>query len=236
MTANGQDLGRSDDALAAEYALGVLPHAERVVFAMRLEHSAALRERVRFWEERLAVLSDDISPVPPPSRVLDRTERRLFGVPEKRSGWWNSVGLWRGLSFASLVAALGLGFIAWQELRTPGQAGPGAAYVAELRGDTGAVSLMALFDEGTGTLRINRTAGDATVNRVFQLWLIAGDNPPVSLGLLPQDDATGVITIPEDIRDDIGDGTLAISDEPEGGSPTGQPTGDVLALGQMAPI
>ena len=29
---------------------------------------------------------------------------------------------------------------------------------------------------------------------------------------------------------------LAISDEPTGGSPTGAPTGDVLALGEITPL
>ncbi|KKK92899.1 hypothetical protein LCGC14_2698290, partial [marine sediment metagenome] len=56
---------------------------------------------------------------------------------------------------------------------------------------------------------------------------------PVSLGVLP-DSKTMRIPIPPLWRDQTAQMTLAISDEPVGGSPTGAPTGDILAVGAMA--
>ena len=56
------DKHRDDDALAAEYVTGVLPHGERAAFAARLEAEPALREKVRFWDEQLAPLADGIEP------------------------------------------------------------------------------------------------------------------------------------------------------------------------------
>jgi anti-sigma-K factor RskA len=62
------------------------------------------------------------------------------------------------------------------------------------------------------------------------LWLIAEGGAPVSLGLLePQGPSR--ITVPDDLRPVLAGATLAVSDEPPGGSPTGQPTGAVLAAG-----
>jgi anti-sigma-K factor RskA len=65
------------------------------------------------------------------------------------------------------------------------------------------------------------------------LWLIAGGNAPVSLGVLP-DSGIVALAFPVDLKDQLRGATLAISDEPDGGSPTGQPTGAVLATGVVS--
>jgi anti-sigma-K factor RskA len=72
--------------------------------------------------------------------------------------------------------------------------------------------------------------------REAQLWLIAGDLPPQSLGLLPADRAVR-LAVPEDLRL-LADANsvFAISLEPPGGSPTGLPTGPVVAQGLLADI
>ena len=58
---------------------------------------------------------------------------------------------------------------------------------------------------------------------------------PDSLGVLPQD-AASRITLPEALRGKLVGSVLAISDEPEGGSPTGAPTGAVLATGELTRV
>jgi anti-sigma-K factor RskA len=72
--------------------------------------------------------------------------------------------------------------------------------------------------------------------RQAQLWLIAGDRPPQSLGLLPADKAVR-LEVPEELRL-LADANsvFAISLEPPGGSPTGLPTGPVVAQGLLADI
>ena len=69
---------RDDDALAAEYALGVLPHEERIAFARRLTAETELADRVRFWDERFADLSEQVEPVEPPAGILRAVEEELF--------------------------------------------------------------------------------------------------------------------------------------------------------------
>lgn len=61
----------------------------------------------------------------------------------------------------------------------------------------------------------------------LELWLIT-DAGPVSLGLLPTT-GTGTMKMPPSVKGD--QLTLAVSLEPVGGSPTGQPTGPVLTSG-----
>jgi anti-sigma-K factor RskA len=55
---------------------------------------------------------------------------------------------------------------------------------------------------------------------------------PVSLGVLPAD-AVARIALTEQLKAALQNGTLAVSDEPIGGSTTGAPTGDVLAVGKV---
>ena len=67
-----------------------------------------------------------------------------------------------------------------------------------------------------------------------ELWLLPADRPPVSLGLLePAGDNRRPLT-PEVERMLQAGAMLAVSLEPPGGSPTGQPTGPVVSTGKLA--
>jgi anti-sigma-K factor RskA len=224
-----------DDLLVAEYVLGVLPHAERLQLAARMAAEPAIMARVRFWEEQLQPLGAALEPVQPPGAVLDALEQRLFPVERPTAGLWQSLPFWRGLTAALFCAGLaGLGLFFAAPWRTP--LPPAASYVAELSGAPDAVRLVALYDAGSGLLKLNRVTGTPASGRDFQLWLIAGDAPPVSLGVLPRQSMTR-LSLPAGLADKLGPkAVLAVSDEPQGGSPTGQPTGAVLATGALAAI
>ena len=172
-----------------------------------------------------------IEPVRPPSRVLHAIEARLF-VPAARRGW-RGLLFWQGLSVASL-SALAVMVALYVRLPSPPPA-TNTVYIAELEGATGAVRLAALYDARTGVLKLNRTEGTAATGRAYELWLIEGQDRPVSLGVLPVDQRS-TLALPEALRAKIGSAVLAISDEPAGGSPTGQPTGAVLATGKVSAI
>lgn len=231
-----------DNLLAAEYALGVLSREERTAFAARLEHEPHLRELVRSWDENLISLADDVQPVAPPPQVLTALEKRLFTPANTnmapRAAWWNSLALWRGLSVASLAGLIviaGLYMNARELAQNLASAPPPVTYVSELDGEQQAVRLIALYEAGHDVLKLHRTHGQAPENRSFELWYIGDDGVPKSLGVLPVD-ANGVIELPEDARDTMLTATLAITEEPAGGSPSGEPTGDVLASGKLSEI
>jgi anti-sigma-K factor RskA len=98
--------------------------------------------------------------------------------------------------------------------------------------DGAGLVLRAQVDSSNGQVQVVRSAGDPPDGRVFELWLIAGDAAPVSVGLLAAD-ATTVLTLPDAVLAVLPGALLAVSDEPPGGSPTGAPTGAVRAIGPL---
>jgi anti-sigma-K factor RskA len=218
---------------AAEYVLGLLTLEARQAFAARLARDPALQSEVRFWQESLVTFAEDVAPVAPPSGLKAQIEGQLFGARVK-SGWWTSVAFWRGVSFASLAAAAGLAFVLTQTPPTQ-QGTEGPRYITQLGDETAEVQLVAFYDADREQLQIARAAGGARGGRVLELWIIAPGGAPVSLGVLPAGEKAS-LTVPKDMGLQLAGAILAISDEPPGGSPTGAPTGDVLATGVITEI
>lgn len=218
-----------DDILAAEYALGLLDEDEARAAQARAITEPAFSRTVSFWQERLAVLADEIAPVQPSSAAKRRLMTRVFGEAP-RQGWFNSLGLWQGLAAAALAAVAFLGWQVANYERIP------TLYTAELASEDGALRVLAVYDSVTGHIRVTRTDGAAAQGRDFELWAIAGDNAPVSVGLLPDDSVRAGYEVPETVRDALAGLTLAISDEPDNGSPTGAPTGPILAVATVNEI
>ncbi len=223
----GADTPEDDDdrALAGEYVLGLMPADEARAFAARLASEPALAAEVARWQADLAHLADEVAPVAPPARVWRATRARLFGT--RRA--WITFGLPLAAAAAVLVAIL----LAPGLFSTGPVAPADPAYRAEIAAEDGSLALAAAYDAGTGALFVERRAGTPAPGRAFQLWIIAGDGDPISLGVLPDDWKVLSLAIAPDLWPDIDGATLAVSDEPLGGSPTGQPTGAVLAAGTL---
>jgi anti-sigma-K factor RskA len=220
----------ADKALAGEYALGLLPADEAAAFESRLVNEPELRALYAEWCEDLAALTDRIDPVAPPPRLQGRVEGTLFGAPAGKSRGMGWIG---GLLGGLAVAALALGLIFGADLLPRGPQAPAdPAYVAEVAAEDGSLVVAAAYDADAGELFVDRREGEAREGRALELWLIAGENAPVSLGVLPGE-ARAALAVPAALRPQLDGGTLAISDEPPGGSPTGAPTGDVLAVGPI---
>ena len=220
----------ADTALAGEYALGLLPAEEAAAFEARLVTEPELRALYAAWCEDLATLTDRIDPVAPPPRLRAGIEAELFGPSGRKAGGMG----WRGALLGGVaVAALVLGLIFGADLLPRGPQAPGdPAYVAEVAAEDGSLVIAAAYDAEAGALFVDRRAGGPREGRALEMWLIAGEAAPVSLGVLPGD-AQAALAIPEALRPQLDGGVLAISDEPPGGSPTGAPTGDVLAVGEI---
>ncbi|PYE45064.1 anti-sigma-K factor RskA [Rhizobium sp. PP-F2F-G20b] len=222
-----------DEVLAAEYAVGVLSFADRKRLEARIEHEPAFALLVAQWEDRLSPL-EPAGEETPARTVYPKIEARLFGAPvaagAARAGWWHSLALWRGIAFASLAAVVAM--VAVQQ-GLFGPATPSAPLVASMTGEGSPLALLASYDAASGRIAVTPVAADAGQPRSLQLWMVpGGDAAPVPLGVLPQD-GLGVIEVPAALRANLGDGmTLAVSVEPPGGSPTGLPTGPVIAAGQ----
>ncbi len=223
-----------DNLLAAEYVLRLLDADQERAFETRLAHEPDLMKEVNVWTERLSGMDTEFASVSPRAAVKTQLLQRLFGAPESAVPFWQKLGLWQGLSFASLALA---GFFAWQAvpfgpIDTPAR---GPLYVSEIAAEDQSLRVLAVYDSTVGELQINRTAGAAAAGRALELWAIAEGNAPVSLGVLPDTQTAGLL-LPEEFRAGVASLTLAISDEPPGGSPTGQPTGAVLAVGTVTEL
>jgi anti-sigma-K factor RskA len=93
--------------------------------------------------------------------------------------------------------------------------------------------LLASYDAGSGTLRLVRTDGAPGPGRDLQLWALLGDGTPRALGVL-SDARSSSLTIAQELRGELPRAPLALSDEPDGGSTSDQPSGPVLALGGLS--
>lgn len=210
---------------AGEYALGLLPDDEAEAFLRDMRADAELHAAYLAWVEEFAGLADEVKPEQPPERVRKKIQAELFGTPERRRlfgfGWWSG-----GLVAALMLVALLFG----RDFIGPDVAEP--ALVAEIAAEDRGLVINASYAED-GALRLERSAGAAREGRALELWFIEGDNAPVSLGVLPET-REAELTVPEELRPRMGGAVLAVSDEPPGGSPTGAPTGDVLALGEVS--
>jgi len=225
------DIPSDDGGLAAEYVLGLLADEALRDFRARLEREPALRAEVLAWERRFASMAEtEVAPVQPSAGVEAQLMAQLFREEDRPARRMS--GAWRwilGLAIAALAAVAVLFFTGGPDR------GFEPDFAARISAEDNSLVLAAVLDAETGRLAVIREAGAVADGRAQELWLIAGEAAPVSLGLLSEAAETEV-TVPEDLRPLFAGGILAVSDEPPGGSPTGAPTGDVLALGQVSEI
>lgn len=225
-----QDGRTPDDVLAGEYVLGVLSAEARHGVERRMADDSAFAALVERWRADFSPFDDDYVEAAPNPVIFTQIEQRLFGVPTVSPvpGLWNAIGFWRWVSLGTSLVAVTAVVYASGLFR---QQQSGVPLVAELSAPNNQVNLLASFDASSGRLRIVPVAAGGPQEKSLQLWLVPGSGNPRSLGVF-QPNREGELLIPAELRDTIGDGaTLAVSLEPFGGSPTGLPTGPIIASG-----
>lgn len=221
---------QGDNLLAAELVLSLLEGDELQRARARTMTDAAFAARVAGWQERLVALTDDIAPVAPPRRARKRLMKRLFTAPPVPLS--ERLWVWKGLTIAAVSLAAYLGI---QQLGPEEPQGTTALFATQLANEAAALQVLAVLDPASGDVSLSRVSGQEAAGRAFELWAIVPDAAPVSLGVLPDGERMRV-TLPEALRGREGQITLAISDEPAGGSPTGAPTGDILAAAAVTEL
>lgn len=227
-----------DDPRHAEYVLGVLDATARAAVEQEMRNDPRVAATVLLWQQRLSPLADDVPAVTPAAHVWTRISATLGHAaptqPHAPSRLWDNLRLWRWVAIgASAVAATALVALVDRPWFAPTVVAPGYR-VATLVQDNGVAGWTATLDRQRRTLVVvAATPATFASDRSTQLWLIAPGRKPQSLGLVARDGATTIDLTPALFAQAGAQALLAVSVEPPAGSPTGQPTGPVVAKGAI---
>jgi anti-sigma-K factor RskA len=210
--------------LAGEYVLGTLAGAERVAFEGRLQRDAATMREVALWAQHLQPLADAVTPTIPAPQLWQRIERDL-GLPTRTK---TRAPMWIAAAVAAAIVAVAFLF---PDLYMK----PDVNAVAQLAPPTGgepAFVVSVLDDQEKLLIRAATVAPQP--NNSYELWVVPQTGAPISLGVVEQTGETER-DVAENVRPLLAvGGTLAVSLEPVGGSPTGAPT-TVMFVGALTP-
>ncbi|WDI31991.1 anti-sigma factor [Hyphococcus flavus] len=223
-----------DSILAGEYVLGVLSSEAHVQAERRIETDAAFAASVRFWEAQLGNLAEEIEPHEAPTLLKQRIEETLFAQSAAKSSLWSSLPFWR-FSTGAMAALAVLSVVYVFSVQQP-SVPPSPAFVATILPADAAPVFVAEIDGTLTAIRIQDAAIEIAEGQSAELWLIPEDGTPRSLGLIGAE-GDDLVHIPALLRDLINAGAaLAVSIEPQGGSPSGAPTGPVIGIGLLKKI
>ncbi|MCU7251189.1 anti-sigma factor [Pseudomonas koreensis] len=214
-------------ALAADYAIGLMPPTACRRFEQLLLEDSELRAELAQWQDSLMSLIETLAEQPVPDRVWRGVTARIDPQTPQRSvkrPFWS----WLPVTVAacSLVVAVTLGIIYNRD---------DVRFGATLRSADAQPRIS--IEAHANYLKVKPLAlAKVDQGRSLEMWIIPLNGKPVSLGVIsPGGD--GKIELGTAQKALIGESiTLAISLEPEGGSPTGQPTGPVLYQGVLSAL
>ena len=121
------------------------------------------------------------------------------------------------------------------EVKTPAPSPvPSAQYVALLQRNGGSPAFILTVDAATKNFTVRKVGADAEPGKSFELWLISDRLPqPRSLGVIGGSDFTARPVLSGFDAGTINNATYAVTVEPAGGSPTGQPTTTPIYTGKL---
>jgi anti-sigma-K factor RskA len=251
------------DGLAAEYVLGTLGADERAQAEALIRDDPAFARLVRGWERRLGELNVMVHPVEPPAGTWERIQARIGdaapsaaphpgqAAPESnvvdlsvRLGRWRRAAAGLAALAAVLVALVAIQAVnpavlpgllrpkAIEIVKTETPVNPGR-FVAVLQQNAAAPAFILTVDVATRTASVRRVSAEQPAGKSYELWLVSDRFPaPRSLGLVGASEFARPALASYDPAT-VSGATYAVSLEPEGGSPTGAPTGPILFTGKL---
>ncbi|HET6433485.1 MAG TPA: anti-sigma factor [Dyella sp.] len=234
----------------AEYVLGVLDADARTAVEEEVRADPSAAAAVSLWQRHLMPLSEDIEPVQPAQYVWVRIRESLgldaaastrarSAPAADRAGWWNSLQLWRWIGAGATLAAaasFALWFVAPAAPQAPASAPAGPEYmVASIAQDNGVAGWTATMDlKQSSMVIVPATPAALASDRSAELWLVPPGEKPISLGVIAPNKPTTVHLRADLLARLSAKALLAVSNEPLGGSPTGQATGPIIAKGAIS--
>lgn len=225
---------QEDREQVGEYVLGLLEGSELVAFEQRLDREPELAAAVARLRAHLEALDDTAGTHPADLALWQRIADRLDAAPQDSSitrsmprptndnGWMRRLGM-----AASIVVALGAGYLAGTSLSTTPQPIMIAVLLTEDGAQPGAI-VEAFADDSIRLVPLDLM--QRPQDRVYQVWTLPDPQTgPVSMGIFddPQTIRLAGPNLPLPETGQLYEITL----EPAGGSPTGHPTGPILVKG-----
>ncbi|UAK23175.1 anti-sigma factor [Sphingomonas nostoxanthinifaciens] len=230
-----QTMPNEDDIIAAaELSLGLLPSTERLALTMRVAHDPAFAAIKAGWDDQLSHMADGREEQPP-TRIWEGIDVALRAERSMRSAGKRP---WQISTALAAAAALAFAVVAFERPSPSSHPGVQQAtaharpLVAILSGKSDAASVTVGINPADGTMLLAAN-GLSTDGHAAELWVVPASAKPVSLGLVPLPHPTWRSFKPIAAPMLQPGATLAISLEPIGGSPTGQPTGPIILTGTI---
>lgn len=218
------------ELLAGEYVLGLLRGGARRRFERLLIEDARLRAELVAWEEKFSAWNRSLRPLTPPPSVWRRLQVRIKAESKPvRTPRWKAG--WSGAVAATAIVLFVIGIFLGRSVLAPS---PPPAYLAVMSTAQGQPRWLITVHPQTRRVDMKALATNTPPpGKSYELWMLPGSGKPVAMGLMNTSGSASEIVSADIIAAMVGAKGLAISIEPEGGSPTGQPTGPVV---YVAPI
>lgn len=182
----------------------------------------------------------------PPPPVADNTNVIRLESRVKR---WRTIASTVGALAAALLVTLSLQIfqpdalpgalrpaprIQTVEVKTPAPLAASSQYVALLQGQGGGPAFILTVDGATRNFTVRKVGATPEPGKSFELWLISDKLPrPRSLGVIGAGDFTARPVLGAFDADVVNGATYAVTVEPAGGSPNGQPTSAPVFSGKL---
>jgi anti-sigma-K factor RskA len=119
------------------------------------------------------------------------------------------------------------------QIPAPARPAP-AQFVALLQKDATSPAFILTVDASTKNFTIRKVGATPEPGRSYELWLVSDKlQRPRSLGVIGGNDFTSRPALASFDTDTVNKATYAVTVEPEGGSPTGLPTGPIVFSGKL---
>lgn len=195
------------NALARDYALGLMHGGARRRFEQFLHSSRAVEGAVLAWQERLAMLAEPVPPLQPSHAVWQRLEHSLqassaaAAASSPRWGWLT--GMLGGRTLVGILAGLVMAVVVLRE--QPGLAGlepkretlP-ASYVGLLTDDAGRPALLASSRRQGRSLTVKLLQPlQVPPARAATLWALPKNgDAPFKVGVVPTQGGSATLSLP----------------------------------------
>ena len=223
------------EELAAEFALGTLSAMERQEAESLMVRDIEFAGMVKAWERRLIPLALALEPVEAPPRIRGAVMKAIAGDAaglDTVLAWKRKATAWRWATLGTSAIAASLA--AFMLIGKPSAPLTDQRYVAVLQAEGPGPAFLASIDLANGSISVRTMGAAPQPGKSYELWAVGGGrDKPQSLGVI---DASFRIPASKLGKIDaaiMSDTLFAVSLEPEGGSPTSQPTGPVLFTGKM---